>query len=111
MKKLKFLLPLIAIMLIVVAGVWAMNAHNSSSGVDDTQTWIYIGPPGQSTSDLNTASNYTPAPFEDVQCASRGSLICSIEDVAASNGTEPALSYGSVTLTNTDYKPQFKDPE
>lgn len=96
MKRMKFILPLVAIMLIA-AGVWAMHSIRTAPSNADPQTWYYIGPSTQTTTELNTASNYSPNnPGGD--CLSQGTSMCSIFDVPASNGTEPELSHGTVDL-------------
>lgn len=98
MKRMKFLLPLIAIMLIA-AGVWAMHSMRTAPFKADPQTWYYTGPSTQTSTELNTASNYsTTNPGGD--CLSSGTSMCSIVDVPASSGTEPQLSHGTVSLAN-----------
>lgn len=106
MKHLKILLPLIAVVF-AVAGVWAMSSKHISGKNADPQTWYYTGPSAQTSAQLNDPSNYsTSNPGSD--CESMGSAICSIVDVAASGGTKPALSHGTVSLTNTNYDPGFR---
>ena len=46
MRKFKFILPLIAVLLLVGAGLYAMHANKSQAKAYDVEYWDYNGPIG-----------------------------------------------------------------
>jgi|GEM_PF-1253346 len=101
------LLVIATFVLILVSffGIRSLMAEGKSEAVKTetakrAQSWYYTG--STTNPDFNNPDNYSSEQPEGVECGGESPIICSIQDVADSNGDKPAMSHGDVTSDSSN---------
>lgn len=110
MKKLKFIMPLIAILLLIGAGLYAMHANRSQAKALDVQYWDYNGDPGGEA----TAASYslgTSTPSHST-CGDAEVTVCQIQaEPDPSNPNQPNLNGQNPKDNVSAFSTTFRDDE
>ncbi len=102
MRKFKFILPVIAVLLLAVAGVFAMKAKSNEPVKEDTFYYQYNAE-GTTLSDYQTAGNWQAITSPDDADCSGGSVPCVVHSPQSTvSAFVNSITSTSVVTNNED---------
>jgi hypothetical protein len=110
MRKFKFILPLIAVLLLVGAGLYAMHANKSQAKAYDVEYWDYNGPiGGEDTASYYSLGTSTPT---HLTCGDAEVTVCQIKaEPDPANPNQPNLNGLNPKVDRSVFSTKLRDEE